>query len=190
MRIRSESRTERRRQGERGAVLVVVLTMMLLFVAAGGAAVLTTRALGAYAKNREWTMQATAAAEAALHWAVTQMMASADDPDTPEPDYNTAPFSDLELEPGYAPRADGIIEATGSATEFRIYARGRAGTNWATGRPVTKYIRAYVRLNGRGTSGTVRLLDWQEIPEAVVRDHWLALPEADPNKDDFGNWFS
>ena len=162
-------------------MLIVVLTMMLLFVAAGGAALLMTGILGGYQKNRELSTQAMYAAEAGLHKATYQLMASSG-----LATINTTSIAAQTFASGYEPTLAAIFETTvtpGAAWEGRIYTRGSAGN----GR-VVKFMRAYVRVQSVGYGGTLYLYDWQEIPRSVVVAHRDSLDDANPKKAEFTNW--
>lgn len=178
-RLRSATRRESGR--ERGAVLVVVLVMTLLFATVGGAGLLITGSLSQYQKNRELAAQAFYAAEAGLHTAVVQLMASSG-----LTSMNKTPIGIRTFVTGYAPTMAAIVEevsANSNEWKGRIYARGAAG-----GDRVVKFLRAYVKITKIGAGGTMELWDWQEITRATVVAHRDALPDSDPNKSAFTSW--
>lgn len=154
------------RSGERGAVLVMVLVVLVLFVLMGGFATLYVSNMQNSVVQRERSMRALYAAEAAVNAMATEVMTDTgahpgiklDDVTSMAIDASTASDAVIELGP-----------SAGGSFDYRVWARGYSGKVPGPGR-VQRYVRAYLRFDANSGSRHVQLIDSEEVRENVVSE--------------------
>lgn len=152
--------------GERGAVLVMVLVVLVLFVLMGGFATLYVSNMQNSVVQRERSMRALYAAEAAVNTVVTQAMTDTAAHPGIKLDDVTSQTTDVTS------RGDAVIEpgpSAGGSFDYRVWARGYSGMVPGPGR-VQRYFRAYLRFDANSGSRHVELIDAEEVRENVISE--------------------